>query len=89
MKIIDLKSAPLIWSTDTVPLKGSVIQFGSPNKQISPYKSTNFIHENDLKDSLTPISDNQVDSTQKSNIDIDICFQLKNQPNKLNLKVFF
>ena len=24
-KIIDLKSAPLIWSTDTVPLKGSVM----------------------------------------------------------------
>ena len=48
MKIIDLKSAPLIWSTDTVPLKGSVMYFGSPNKQISPYESTNFIHENDL-----------------------------------------
>ena len=49
MKIIDLKIAPLIWSTDTVPLKRSVMQFGSSNKQISPYKSTNFIHENGLK----------------------------------------
>ena len=35
------------------------------------------------------ISDNRVDSTQKSNIDIDICFQLINQPNKFNLKVLF
>ena len=43
-----MKTAPLIWSTDTVPLKKSVMQFGSPKKQISPYKSTNFIHENDL-----------------------------------------
>ena len=38
---------------------------------------------------LKPISDNRVDSTQKSNIDIDICFQLKNQPNKFSLKVLF
>ena len=38
----------------------------------------------------TPISDNRVDSTQKSNIDIDICFQLKNQPNKFSfLKLHF
>ena len=35
------------------------------------------------------ISDNRVDSTQKSNINMDICFQLKNQPNKFNLKVLF
>ena len=35
------------------------------------------------------ISDNRVDSTQKSNIDIDICFQLINQPNKFILKVLF
>ena len=35
------------------------------------------------------ISDNRVDSTQKSNINVDICFQLKNQPNKFNLKVLF
>ena len=43
-----MKIAPLIWFTDTVPLKRSVMLFGSPKKQISPYKSTNFIHENDL-----------------------------------------
>ena len=47
MKIIDLKIAPLIWSTDTVPLERLMMSFSSPNKQISPYKSTNFIHEND------------------------------------------
>ena len=35
------------------------------------------------------ISDNRVDSTQKSNINMEICFQLKNQPNKFNLKVLF
>ena len=35
------------------------------------------------------ISDNRVDSTQKSNIVIDVCSQLKNQPNKFNLKVLF
>ena len=35
------------------------------------------------------ISDNRVDSTQKSNIVIDVCSQLKNQPNKLSLKVLF
>ena len=35
------------------------------------------------------ISDNRVDSTQKSNIDRDICFQLINQPNKFILKVLF
>ena len=35
------------------------------------------------------ISDNQVDSTQKSNIVIDVCSQLKNQPNKFSLKVLF
>ena len=35
------------------------------------------------------ISDNRVDSTQKSNINMDICLQLKNQPNKFNLKVLF
>ena len=34
-------------------------------------------------------SDNRVDSTQKSNINMDICFQLKNQPHKFNLKVLF
>ena len=37
----------------------------------------------------TPISDNRVDSTQKSNTDINICFQLKNQRNKFSLKVLF
>ena len=35
------------------------------------------------------ISDNRVDLTQKSNIVIDICSQLKNQPNKFSLKVLF
>ena len=35
------------------------------------------------------ISDNRVDSTQKSNIVIDVCSQLKNQPNKFSLKVLF
>ena len=35
------------------------------------------------------ISDNRVDSTKKSNILIDICSQLKNQPNKFSLKVLF
>ena len=35
------------------------------------------------------ISDNRVDSTQKSNVVIDVCSQLKNQPNKFNLKVLF
>ena len=43
----------------------------------------------DPKTFANAISDNRVDLTQKSNIDIDICFQLKNQPNKFNLKVLF
>ena len=43
----------------------------------------------DPKRFANAISDNRVDSTQKSNIDIDICFHLKNQPNKFNLKVLF
>ena len=43
----------------------------------------------DPKRFANAISDNRVDLTQKSNIDIDICFQLKNQPNKFNLKVLF
>ena len=34
------------------------------------------------------ISDNRVDSTQKSNIVIDVCSQLT-KPNKLSLKVLF
>ena len=37
----------------------------------------------------TPISGNRVDSTQKLSVDKDICFQLKNQANKFNLKVLF
>ena len=35
------------------------------------------------------ISDNRVDSTQKSNIIIDVCSQLKNHSNKFSLKVLF
>ena len=37
----------------------------------------------------SPMQSAIIDSTQKSNIDKDICFQLKNQPNKFNLKVLF
>ena len=47
------------------------------------------LENSDPKRFANAISDNRVDSTQKSNIDIDICFQLKNQPNKFNLKVLF
>ena len=37
----------------------------------------------------TPIRDNPVDSTEKSTTDIDICFPLKNQPNKFGFKALF
>ena len=47
------------------------------------------LENSDLKRFGSAISDNQVDSTQKSNIVIDVCSQLKNQPNKFNLKVLF
>ena len=47
------------------------------------------LENSDPKRFANAISDNGVDSTQKSNIDIDICFQLKYQPNKFNLKVLF
>ena len=47
------------------------------------------LENSDPKRFANAISDNRVDSTQKSNIDIDICFQLKIQPNKLNLKFLF
>ena len=47
------------------------------------------LENSDLKRFGNAISDNLVDSTQKSNIVIDVCFQLKNQPNKFNLKVLF
>ena len=46
------------------------------------------LENSDRKRFANAISDNRVDST-KSYIDIDICFQLKNQPNKFNLKVLF
>ena len=43
----------------------------------------------DPKRFANAVSDNRVDSTHKSNIDIDICFHLKNKPNKFILKVLF
>ena len=43
----------------------------------------------DPKRFANAISNNRVGSTQKSNIDIDICFQLKSQPNKFSLKDLF
>ena len=52
-------------------------------------KQITMLENSDPKRFAYAISDNRVDSTQKSNIDIDICFQLINQPNKLNLKVLF
>ena len=47
------------------------------------------LKNSDPKRFANAISDNRVDSTQKSNIDIDICVLLINQPNKFNLKVLF
>ena len=47
------------------------------------------LENSDPKRFANAISDNRVDLTQRSNIDIDICFQMKNQPNKFNLKVLF
>ena len=38
------------------------------------------LENSDSKRFGNTISDNRVDSTQKSNIVIDVCFQLKNQP---------
>ena len=35
------------------------------------------------------ISYNRVDLTQKSKFVIDVCYQLKNKPNKFSLKVLF
>ena len=47
------------------------------------------LENSDPKGFGNAISDNRVDSTQKSNIVIDVCSKLNNQPNKLSLKVLF
>ena len=52
-------------------------------------KRITMLENSDPKRFAYAISDNRVVSTQKSNTDIDICFQLINQPNKFSLKVLF
>ena len=55
--------------------------------KICTRKQITMLENSDPKRFAYAISDNRVDSTQKSNI--DICFQLINQPNKFILKVLF
>ena len=58
-------------------------------RNICTRRQITMLENSDPKRFAYAISDKRVDSTQKSNIDIDICFQLKNQLNKFNLKALF
>ena len=58
-------------------------------RNICTRRQITMLENSDPKRFAYAISDKRVDSTQKSNIDIDICFQLKNQLNKFSLKVLF
>ena len=58
-------------------------------RNICTRRQITMLENSDPKRFAKAISDNRVNSTQKTNIDIDIWFQLKNKPNKFILKVLF